>query len=361
MRSRWCPGNTPKGTPAPHVPIPPLPTAQGQRAVATVVLPAGDPGHGLSPGLRPRRAEGTPARLRAATPRRQSPPVHGVPQDAPLPLQSANELKFTPRRGWVQLQPRLSEEKGLPAPTPQSAREPCGMPGGFCPPRPAPPRAPPALPLRAGLPQSPDAHRARAERHRALPAAGWVRVGRVPAGMGRELRRGSRWWHDGVLPAPERASHWHRGAGPPRWYGYWVPPALGIGSPSVARVGPIGTGDRVCLGGVIGSHWFRKESPLVARRGPAGSARGSHSHRGAGPYCWHGCVQSAPSPSRRAPPRSGHGSERPREPHGGRELRGGWVPRAREPRTPRGAPRPVPPLPHPPPDGAGEARRNDRE
>lgn len=135
MRSRWCQGNTPRGTPAPHVPIPPLPTAQGQRAVATVVLPADDPGHGLSPGLRPRRAEGTPARLRAATPRRQSPPVHGVPQDAPLPLQSANELKFTPRRGWVQLQPRLSEEKGLPAPTPQSAREPCGMPGGLRPPR----------------------------------------------------------------------------------------------------------------------------------------------------------------------------------------------------------------------------------
>lgn len=253
MRSRWCPGNTPKGTPAPHVPIPPLPTAQGQRAVATVVLPAGDPGHGLSPGLRPRRAEGTPARLRDATPRRQSPPVHGVPQDAPLPLQSANELKFTPRRGWVQLQPRLSEEKGLPAPTPQSAREPCGMPGGLRPPRPAPPRAPPALPLRAGLPQSPDAHRARAERHRALPAAGWVRVGcglaacrlgwagscgEGPVGgttgsYRRQKERLIGTGERGPLGGMAIGSHRHWESGPHRWH-EWVLLALGIGSASEA-------------------------------------------------------------------------------------------------------------------------------
>lgn len=99
-----------------------------------------------------------------------------VQQDAPLPLQRANELKFTPWLGWVQLQLRLLEEKGLPAPTPQSAREPCGMLGGSASPVPAPLRVPPALPVCAGTPRGPEAHRARAERHHVLPGAGWLRA-----------------------------------------------------------------------------------------------------------------------------------------------------------------------------------------
>lgn len=66
-------------------------------------------------------------------------------------------------------------------------------------------------------------------------------------------------------------------------------------------------------------------------------------------------------PIPQSPPGSSHGTERLREPHGDRELRCRRVPWAPEPGTPRGAPRPEPPHPHPPPDGAGEARRNDRE
>lgn len=315
MRSRWCPGNTPRGTPAPHVPIPPLPTAQGQRAVATVVLPAGDPGHGLSPGLRPRRAEGTPARLRAATPRRQSPPVHGVPQDAPLPLQSANELKFTPRRGWVQLQSRLSEEKGLCRVLRRLCRS---VPGCLR----APTRTEPGrngtarclLRVGCGL------------------GAGWPRAGWDGPGAAERVplvaRRG---------PTGARKS---------------VSLAPGSGAPSVARLGPIGTGDRVCLGGVIGSHWFRKESPLVARRGPAGSARGSHSllarlrPTGTVPI-----PQSPPKkrPRLRAAPRA------PRRP--GAAGRVGTAGSGAEDAPRSTAPGAAPP----PPDGAGEARRNDRE
>lgn len=246
MRSRWCQGNTPRGTPAPHVPIPPLPTAQGQRAVATVVLPADDPGHGLSPGLRPRRAEGTPARLRAATPRRQSPPVHGVPQDAPLPLQSANELKFTPRRGWVQLQPRLSEEKGLPAPTPQSAREPCGMPGGLRPPRRVLRRLCRSVPgcLRAPTRTEPGRNGTarcllRVGCGLAACRLGWAGscgegpVGGTTGSYRRQKERLIGTGERGPLGGVTIGSHRHWESGPHRWRD-WVLLALGIGSASEA-------------------------------------------------------------------------------------------------------------------------------